>query len=292
MEEKISIGVSGGSGLVGSRVVEMLGKKYDMLTLGRTDGFDISNSASFSKFKDRNIKYFLHMAAKADVDGSEEEKDLGESSEAWRINVDGTKNVSRFCKENDIKLIYISTDFVFDGKKPQGEFYTEADLPNPINFYAKTKYEGEKMVQESGARYMILRIAYPYRKEFAIKKDFVRAILDRLRQGLQINAVTDHIMCPTFIDDIAKVIGGLIEKDESGIFHCVGSTPISPYDAAIKIAEQFNIDKSLIKSTTRDVYFTDKALRPFNLYLKNDRIENLGFEMKSFNEGLEELNKS
>jgi len=283
--------VSGGSGLVGSRVVELLSSKYDLNLYGRGDGFEITDPNSFS-ILNSSADYFLHLAAKADVDGSEVEKEMGEESEAWKVNVGGTKNVADFCKENGIKLIYISTDFVFDGEKKEGEFYTEEDTPNPINFYAKTKYEGERAVENSGAEFAILRIAYPYRKEFEKKKDFVRAILDRLSQGLPVKAITNHIMCPTFIDDIANVIDRIIETGETGIFHAVGATPLSPYDAAVKIQEIFDLDKNLIGTTTREEFFEGKAKRPFNLYLRNGRIENLGVKMKTFEQGLYELKKS
>lgn len=292
MEEKTNVGISGGSGLVGSRIVALLHNKYNLTVLGRKDGFDIADPESFSKFKNKNIKFFIHLAGKADVDGSESERELGEESEAWKVNVIGTRNAANFCRENDIKMIYASTDFVFDGKKPEGEFYKEDDLPCPINFYAKTKYEGEKEVEKSGAKYIILRIAYPYRTEFEQKKDFVRAILDRLRQGLEVKAVADHIMCPTFIDDIARALDLLMEKNGNGIYHCVGDTPISPYNAALLIAEELGVDKSLVEMTTREKYFKNKAPRPFNLFLKNDRIKDLGLEMESFSEGLKKINIS
>ena len=289
MEQKINIAISGGNGLIGSRITELLAPKYNLISLGRKEGFDVSEPSSFSKFSGLKVDFFLHLAAKADVDGCEAEKDLGERSDAWKINVGGTENVVNYCKEKNIKLIYISTDFVFDGKKSEGQFYTEQDLPNPVNFYALTKYEGEKRINSSGIENIILRIAYPYRREFTQKKDFVRAIIGRLREGLEVNAVTDHIMCPTFIDDVANAIDKLIENSASGIFHAVGNTPISPYEAALKIAEKFNFDKNLIKPSTREEYFQGKASRPFNLYLKNDKIKSLGVTMRTFEQGLEKL---
>lgn len=289
MDQKFNIAVSGGNGLIGSRIIELLTPKYNLISLGRKDGFDVTDSSSFSKFEEKKIDYFLHLAAKADVDGCESEKEMGEVSEAWKINVEGTENVVRYCQEKNIKPIYISTDFVFDGEKSEGQFYTEEDLPNPVNFYALTKYEGEKKVSSSGIENIILRIAYPYRREFVQKKDFVRAIINRLQEGAEIKAVKDHIMCPTFIDDVAGAIDKLIENRANGIFHAVGNAPISPYEAAIKIADKFNFDKNLIKPTTREEYFKGKASRPFNLYLKNDKIENLGVMMRTFDKGLAEL---
>lgn len=285
----MTVGITGARGLVGSRIIELLQGNFNFLPISSQD-LDIRDINSIENFlDDKEISYLLHLAAKADVDGCESEKNLGEESEAWKINVEGSSNIANYCKKRNIKLIYISTDFVFDGQKEGGNFYTEEDTPNPINFYAKTKYEGEKAVMSSEVEHVILRIAYPYRKEFEQKKDFVRAILSRLKEGSEVNAVTDHIMCPTFIDDIAHAIKATIESDSRGIYHVVGSSQISPYDAAIKIAETFYMQKSLIKPTTREKYFEGKAPRPFNLSLKNDKIKNLGVEMKTFEEGIKSL---
>ncbi len=285
----MKIAVTGARGLVGSRVLELLDKKHEFLPLSSQD-IDIRERHSIDKFlKGKNIDVLIHMAAKTDVDGSEMEKDLGKESEVWNINVTGTRNIAEFCKENAVKLVHISTDFVFDGKKPVGEFYTEDDVPNPINFYAITKYEAEKAVEEAQGDFVILRIAYPYRAHFEQKKDFVRAILDRLRQGLPIAGVEDHIMCPTFIDDAAFAIDSILEHNGSGIYHAVGSEDLSPYEAIMKIVEVFRLKKDLILKTTREEYFRGKARRPFNLSLKNGRIEELGIRMKTFQEGLQEL---
>ena len=233
----------------------------------------------------------MHLAAKTDVDGCEDDKRFGEQGEAWRVNVLGTSTVAEICREAGKKIIYISTDFVFDGKKPEGDYYSEEDIPNPTNWYAVTKYEGEKAVEKSGADYLILRIAYPYRAEFELKKDFVRNIKDRLKDGEEVMAVTDQLFCPTFIDDLAPVLDKLFENGSFGIYHAVGSPPITPFDASISIAEVFGLDKTLVKPTTREEFFKGRAERPFNLSLSNDKIEKLGVRMRSFQEGLEESKK-
>ena len=155
MDQKLNIAVSGSNGLIGSRIIELLAPKYNLISLGRKEGFDVTEPSSFSKFSGLKVDYFLHLAAKADVDGCEAEKEMGEESDAWKINVNGTENVLRYCQEKNIKPIYISTDFVFDGEKSEGQYYTEEDLPNPVNFYALTKYEGEKKVNSSGIENII-----------------------------------------------------------------------------------------------------------------------------------------
>lgn len=278
---------TGLSGLVGSRIVELLNSEFEFEDVSLDTGINIVNKDQVSQaIKNSSSSVVLHLAAKADVDSCEQDKPLGKEGPAWKINVLGTENVVNACKESGKKIIYISTDFVFDGEK---EYYTEEDTPNPLNWYAQTKYEGEKIVQQSLGPYIVMRIAYPYRKGVFAKKDFVHSILNRLEKGQMVKAVVDHVITPTFIDDIAKAIKFLIEKKEEGIFHVVGSEHITPFDASLKIATQFGFDLSLIGKTTRSEYFKDRAQRPFRLALKNDKILQLGLQMKTFEEGLREI---
>jgi dTDP-4-dehydrorhamnose reductase len=281
---------TGSTGLVGSRIVELLKDKYLFKDLSFDTGVDITNPDTLDIIRqDKEHEIVLHLAAKADVDGCEEDKDLGTEGAAYKSNVVGTQNVVDACKEGNKKIIYISTDFVFDGENPPADGYKEEDATHPLNWYAETKYKGEEVVKNSGLPFLIARISYPYRKEFAGKKDFVRAIADRLANKQQVIAVTDHIFNPTFIDDIAYALGKLIETDSTGIFHVVGSQSLSPYDAALLIAEHFGYDESLISKTTRAEFFKDRALRPFNLQLNNDKIKRLGVTMRTFEEGLKQL---
>lgn len=279
--------LTGGTGLVGSRITELLSQSFEFTHLGRSSGIDITRPETFTQIDVGESKTLIHLAAKADVDGSESEKELGKESEAWRINVNGSYNVAQFCKNNNLKMVYMSTDFVFDGEKREGEGYIEEDIVNPINFYGETKLEGENMVREAGIDYVILRIAYPYRKEFEEKGDFVRNIVRLLQDRVKLSGVMDQIICPTFIDDVAQCIQLLLEKNEKGIFHCVGETPITPFDAIKKIAQIYNLDTGLVSPVTREEFYSGKAMRPFNLYLKNDKIQKLGFTPKTFEEGLE-----
>jgi dTDP-4-dehydrorhamnose reductase len=300
---KTKILATGLTGLVGSRFTELLGEAYEFEHISLDNGIDIlDKDAVFSKISGSSASIVIHMAAKANVDGcesdkerdkeilelkSEKEKENTWRSEktAWAVNVYGTQNVIEACQKADKKIVYISTDFVFDGKKRN---YTEDDECAPVNWYAKTKYEGEKLVQNSELDYLITRIAYPYRAFFE-RNDFVRAILAKLQKSEKLNMVTDHIMTPTFIDDIANALDVLIQLGQKGIFHVVGSQAVCPYDAAVKIAREFDLDESLISKTSRREYFAGKAVRPFCLYLKNDKIGKLGIEMSTFDKGIIEV---
>lgn len=283
---------TGLSGLIGSRITKLLDGKFDFIGISRQKGADIADINSIEPyFKDFKGEYVLHMAAVTSVDGCEDEKDLGEKSEAWKVNVTATQNIAELCLKYNKRLIYISTDFVFDGEKPEGLGYTEEDAAHPINWYGETKFQGEKRIIDSGITdYTILRIAYPYGISDSPKKDFVRSIAERLKNNQPVKGVTDHIFVPSYIDDIAVSIVFLIEEKLSGILHLVGSKPLTPYDAARLIAQKININPDVIEKTTRGEYFANKAKRPFNLFLKNDRILALGLHMKTFEEGLKEMN--
>ncbi|MDO8582971.1 MAG: SDR family oxidoreductase [bacterium] len=279
---------TGLNGLVGSRITELLKDKYEFENVSRSEGVDVSNKDQvLEKIKNSDASVVLHLAAKSNVDACELDKSLGENGESWKINVEGTRNVADACSAANKKLIYISTDFVFDGTKVA---YSEEDIPNPINWYAQTKYEGEKIVQNLKTPWIIARIAYPYRANFT-KLDFYRAILKRLQLGEEVKGIVDHIFTPTFIDDIAFALGSLINNDSQGIFHVVGSQSLTPFEASLLIAKIFNLDQKLMSKTTRAEFFKDRATRPFQLVLENDKIKRLGVEMRTFESGLEEILK-
>jgi dTDP-4-dehydrorhamnose reductase len=294
---------TGLTGLVGSRFTELLDEVYEFEHISLSSGIDIlDKDAVLNRIAASDAETVIHLAAKANVDGCEADKERDreilefqntqEGEEAWReektawaVNVIGTRNVVEACRKANKKIAYISTDFVFDGTKKS---YSENEIPNPINWYAKTKYEGEKLIQNSGLDFIIARIAYPYRALFE-RNDFVRGLIGRLEAREQLSMVTDHIFVPTFIDDIVNALDILIRTEQKGIFHVVGSQKVNPYEAALKIAEVFNLDNLTISKTTRKEYFSGKAPRPFCLYLKNDKISKLGIEMSTFDKGLIEI---
>ncbi len=288
--EIMKIFTIGGSGMVGSRFQELLGEKYTFDDLSSTKGVDITKPESLDVIaKDTEHDVVIHFAAKADVDGCEKDKALGEEGDAHRINVGGTRNVVEACKPSNKKLVYISTDFVFDGKDAPDGGYTEEDEPYPINWYGETKYKGEEVVRDSGLPFIIARIAFPYRKTFDAKKDFVRAIAGRLADNLPIAAVTDQSITPTYIDDIVSAIDTLMQQKAEGVYHIVGSQSLTPYDASMKIAEVFGYDTNLISKTTGNAFFAGRAQRPFHLSLNNAKIKQLQVTLRTFDEGLKEL---
>lgn len=285
---KIPILGTGISGLVGSRIVELLEESFEFTDLSLATGVDITNIEQvLESFKDSPASIVLHMAAKTDVDSCEDDKIYGEEGAAWMVNVVGTQNIVDAAKKYKKRLIYISTDFVFDGTK---DYYSEEMEVNPVNWYAITKAEGERLVKEANISYTIIRLSYPYRTYFNQKSDFVRRIIEKAKSKEKLLALTDHIFTPTFIDDIASALQLLFERELVDTFHVVGSENLTPLEAIERITAKYDL-KTEIVLTTRAEFFKDRAFRPFKLALKNDKITKLGIKMKRFDEGLEEMKR-
>lgn len=273
----LNIAITGSHGLIGTRIIELLHDDFKFVEL-ELPKFDITTPGSAEFIKSIDFDVFLHLAAYTNVESAEVEKD-----KAWKINVEGTKNVFNAVRNKEKKFIYISTDFVFDGVNPP--FY-EDSKPNPLGYYAITKFEAEKIVKDKA---MIIRLAYPYRANFDLKKDFIRGIKYQLEQKKTLHMVNDSSITPTFVDDIAFSLKYLLINFSYETLHIVGSNSLSPYQAAKYIAKAFKLDVSLIQQTTFKEYAKNKASRPQWSEIKSKK--NDFYKMKSFEEGLTEIKK-
>jgi dTDP-4-dehydrorhamnose reductase len=183
--------------------------------------------------------------------------------------------------------LYIDTDYAFDGKKKS---YSEDDVPSPLGWYALTKSEGAKRVLALGNMGLVIRISNPYRAHPVGKKDFVHKMLGLMQAGHSVTAPQDQLFAPTFIDDIASALRVLVRLNASGIYHVVGS-PLSPFEAATIIAEEFGCDTGLVQKTTFAEMFGDRAPTPQYAVLTNDKIKALGVIIHSFREGIVEVKR-
>ena len=290
MKQKI-IG-TGLSGLVGSRIVKLLSDKYEFIDFSLDTNVNILDrenlTAAFEKNQDAVA--VLHMAAFTDTTAAWEQKG-DRTGICYQLNVEGTKNILELARKYNQYLIYISTDFVFDGT--QTTPYTEDDIPNPIEWYGETKYLGEKVVSESGHPAAIVRITYPYRADFAAKPDIVHKVLAKLQNGEVVKMFSDQICTYTFIDDIANGLNKILELKPRGIYHLVGSSSHSPYDMAKLVAEVFGYNQNLVQPSSLDEYIKSQPenSRPWQKYLitSNQKVKDLGIEMRTLKEGLTEI---
>lgn len=278
----LKIALSGSTGLIGSRIMKLLKNDFIFIPLLQSEVDITDKDSTENSIGSMDFDVFLHLAGYTNVDGAENEKEL-----AHKVNVDGTQNVFNAVMKKKRKFIYISTDFVFDGTNPP---YYEDSNPNPLGYYAQTKYEGEKLVKDKA---MIVRLSYPYRARFDQKKDFVRNIIKLASQGEALRMVTDSLFTPTFIDDISYGLKYCLkycfENFSPKIIHLVGANSMSPFDAGKLIAKTFHLDESLIQPTTYNEYSKGKARRSQYSEIKSKN--NTFYKMKSFEEGLTEVAK-
>lgn len=256
--------MTGATGLVGSRFVELYGHRYEISNMDLTTGVDITNQETISSFiSSHPAKTLIHLAAFTNTaQASKQEGD--KSGLCYQVNVEGTRNIAQLCQKEGIHLIHVSTDFVFDGRKQAP--YLEDDPTNPLDWYGKTKQLAEQVVQESGASYSIARIAYPYRQDFPDKPDLVKKIRAALESDTLPPQFTDSLITPTYVDDIATGFDRLISTHFQGIYHLVGSTSLSPYDLSCKVASHFGYDPQLVKRGSLAKY-QETNPRPFAQYL-------------------------
>ena len=161
------------------------------------------------------------------------------------------------------KIIFFSTDNVFDGEKGD---YIETDEPNPINNYGRTKYLGEQVLLSKKENSLILRLGILYKN---IHGGYMKFVYDNLKQGKEIESWKEIIGCPTHIDDVCFYLNHLLEQDAFGIYHLAGSEKMSRYQFAIQIAEVFKLNKDLIKYRT----YSGEIKRPKNTSMKSIRLK-------------------
>lgn len=270
------VAITGSTGLVGSRVVELLKNDFEFIPLTSQE-LDITNiEAVNKKLNETEYDLLLHLAAYTNVDGAETERET-----AYDINVKGTENLINATIIKDVEFIYVSTGFVFDGTNPP---YYEDSQPNPTSYYGQTKFEAEELVKDNA---MIVRVEYPYGNSPAPKKDIAHVLKSLLEQGKTLSMVENSLMTPTFIDDIAYALKHLIHNYSPEIYHVVGANALSPLDLAKTIARTFNLNESLIQPTTIEKYFEGKANRPQFADVRSKK--NTFYAMKGFEEGVKGL---
>ena len=225
----------------------------------------------------------IHAAGITDLDVCETNP-----QEAWEINAEGTLNVAATCKVNEIPLLYVSTDAVFNGHK--SERYQEIDPPDPLSIYAQTKLEAERITLDADHRNMVTRVSllYGWNRVLA-KENFVTWALTRLRNGMEIPLFVDRRNCPTYAPYCAKVLLKMMERGGRGLYHVAGADCLDRYEMGLKVAEVFGFTPSLCRISSMEEAGLI-ARRGKNLCLSSQKAEGeFGVRMMGFEEGLKAM---
>lgn len=259
--------VTGSTGQLGSDVVkELLKRGYSTLSPNRSELNLCSEDNIRNYILNSNCEAIVHCAAYTQVDKAEDEKDL-----CIKINATATKHIVKCAKILDIPMIYISTDYVFDGTK-DGE-YTENDETNPINIYGESKLAGEKYVQEILDKYYIVRTSWVFNIN---GKNFIETMLRLSKANNQLSIVNDQIGSPTYTRDLSRLLVDMLETSKYGLYHATNEGYCSWYEFADTIFKLANINID-IKAINSNEY-ASRAKRPLNSKLSKDKLIEYGFK--------------
>lgn len=225
----------------------------------------------------------VNAAAYTNVDGCETEREA-----AWRINVKGVEYLAEAARVIDSYLVHISTDYVFDGKNGP---YSETAKPNPLGYYGRTKLASENALKISGINYSVIRTNVLYGTAKNSRPDFVKWVVSKLRNNEEIKIVSDQINNPAFLDDLVQAIHKLVEFQKTGIYNIGGPEFLSRYEFTLRIADFFELDKSLIiQIKTKEL--SQAARRPLKSGLITIKAQSeLGFKSHTIEESLELMKK-
>lgn len=263
--------VTGAKGQLGTDVMaELKSNNIEAVGIDREE-LDIVDAKACEEFFDKanaekRIDAVIHCAAYTAVDKAEDEQEL-----SYNINALGTKNIATACKKFDMKLMYISTDYVFNG---QGERPWEPDDERqPLNVYGKTKYEGELFVEEIAKKYFIVRIAWV----FGIAgNNFIKTMLKLAKERDSLTVVDDQIGSPTYTADLSKLLVSMIQTDKYGRYHATNEGYCSWYEFAKEIFKVagVTINVAPVDSSAYPV----KAKRPANSRMEKKKLDEMGFK--------------
>jgi len=291
--------VTGANGLLGQHLTKMLlettdhvivatgrgnnrlsyaaNERYNYYSLDITDGMAVNE---FLLHHQPGI--IIHAAAMTQPDPCELNP-----VECWNVNVTATRFLVSAAEMIQAKFIYVSTDFVFDGTAGP---YKETDTPNPVNYYGSSKLAAEKSVMESTLSWAIVRTVLVYGNILVgNRSNMVSWAKENLEQHKPIKVVSDQWRTPTYVEDLAKGILLVVEKNATGIYHISGEEGMSPFDMATAVADYLHLDKSLMTEVNADT-FTQPAQRPLKTGFVIDKAkQDLGYQPISFTEALQKM---
>jgi dTDP-4-dehydrorhamnose reductase len=294
----MNILLTGANGLLGQHLIKLLlGENYFITATSKGPSrlpfpqnehysyqeLDITNGPRVNKILlQLRPDVVVHCAAMTQVDICEENK-----IDCWNVNVTATRFLLDAAKEINARFIFLSTDFVFDGLHGP---YDEKAEPNPVNYYGSSKWGAEKAVVESGLRSVIVRTVLVTGNPLTgTRKNIVTWVKDKLEKGEKIRMVDDQYRTPTYVEDLAKGIMLVLQKNAQGIYHISGKDSLTPYSIAMETAKLLRLNESLIEKTDSPS-LSHLALRPprTGFVIKKAESE-LGYQPHSFKDGLRKM---
>lgn len=259
--------VTGVKGQLGYDVMNELAKRgYEGVGVD-VDEMDITDARKVDEVITKaQVDKVVHCAAYTAVDAAEDNVEL-----CRRVNAEGTENIAKVCKRLDLPMVYLSTDYVFDG---EGERPWEPDDErDPLDVYGQTKYEGELAVERNLDKYFIVRIAWV----FGVNgKNFIKTMLNLAQNHDTITVVDDQVGSPTYTYDLARLLVDMIETEKYGRYHATNEGLCTWYEFAKEIFRQAGVDVKVVPVTSEQ--FQAKAKRPHNSRMNKDKLEAMGFQ--------------
>ncbi|RKD31436.1 dTDP-4-dehydrorhamnose reductase [Lacrimispora algidixylanolytica] len=258
--------VTGVKGQLGFDVVNELKKRGHEAVGVDIEEMDITNEESVNHvIKESAPDAVIHCAAYTAVDSAEDNEEL-----CRNVNATGTRYIAKVCKDLDIKMMYISTDYVFNGQGTRP--WEPDDKREPLNIYGQTKYEGELAIEEILQKYFTVRIAWV----FGVNgKNFIKTMLNLGKTRDKLTVVVDQIGSPTYTYDLARLLVDMIETDRYGRYHATNEGQCTWYDFACEIFKQAGMNVT-VEPVGSD-QFPVKAKRPMNSRMNRDKLEENGF---------------
>ena len=269
--------VTGVKGQLGYDVVNELTKRGIEAVGVDIQDMDITDAASVEKvIGEVAPDAVIHCAAYTAVDAAEDNVEL-----CRRVNADGTQNIANVCKKLDCKMIYISTDYVFDGEGTRA--WEPDDERHPLNIYGQTKYEGELAVQNTLEKYFIVRISWV----FGVNgKNFIKTMLNLSKTHDHLTVVNDQFGSPTYTYDLARLLVDMVQTDKYGIYHATNEGICNWYEFACEIFRKAGMNVDVAPVPTSE--YPTKAKRPENSRMSKEKLTENGFErLPSWQDALE-----
>lgn len=278
--------ITGADGMLGTDLVNHFNLQSQFEVIPTTiHNMDVTNP---QQVKDVLIAHrpdvVIHCAAYTQVDKAEKEPEI-----CFAVNAEGTKTIATLCRELDAEMIFISTDYVFDGRKKSP--YVESDKPNPLNVYGASKLKGEEYVQSIVPQHKIVRTAWLNGIHCTYGTNFIEAILRNLASEKSVSVVNDQYGTPTFTFHLAEELALLLDVKVYGVFHITNQGICSWYEFACAIVEEFGIKDVTVKPIKAS-QFRSLAKRPEYSVLENARLKELNLPLlPHWREGLAEYHR-